>query len=136
MSNQTDGPDGSGGEQDGPPDMEALAKRYMELWGKQVSSMAADPSFAEAMSKTMNFMTQAANSAGMPPGGPPGMASRGGSPNDGGAPGSPAAGPAPGPSGADLDGMAERIDTLDRRVALLEAALGGILAQSGKSRSE
>ncbi|WP_413205641.1 hypothetical protein [Rhodospirillum sp. A1_3_36] len=153
MSDQTDGPKGSGSTrsgQDDPPDMETLAKRYMELWGKQVSAMAADPGLAEAMSKTMDFMAETAKSGGrMPPGMspgpgmPPGMTPNGASANDAtppdtdsAAPGSATTGPASGPSGADMDGLAERIDSLDRRVALLEAALGGILAQSGRRNGD
>jgi hypothetical protein len=143
MSDQIDGPKGSGGSQSGqddPPDMEALAKRYMDLWGKQVSTMAADPGLAEAMSKTMAFMAEAAKSGGMtPPGMSPGMTPNGASShdaatagNDTATPGPATAGPASGPSGTDMDGLAERVESLDRRVALLEAALGSILAQSGR----
>jgi hypothetical protein len=122
MSDHTEGPTQGAG----PPDMETLAKRYLDLWGKQVASMAADPKLAEAMSKTMAFMAEAAKGVPMPPG-------VGGSDDGGARPsGSSAPDPAPAASGDDLGRMAERIDALDRRVALLEAALGGILAQANK----
>ncbi|MBK1665656.1 hypothetical protein CKO10_14410, partial [Rhodospirillum rubrum] len=62
MSNPTDPPPES------PPDLAALAGRYLALWQKQVSAMAADPTLAAALSKTVAFVTEAAErvNAGAP----------------------------------------------------------------------
>ncbi|MGB0695800.1 MAG: hypothetical protein ACPGOY_09125 [Rhodospirillaceae bacterium] len=135
-----------------PPDMGALAARYMDLWQQQVSSMASDPKLAEAMSKTMAFMADAARNAAAngPPGGAmgggmagpmgfgmPGMgghdpasqASAGANPAAGSeTPGSETPGPASGAAGGVDAGLADRVAELEHRVTVLESALGTLLS--------
>lgn len=42
------------------PDLEALARRYLDLWQDQMAAMAADPAMMEALSRTFALMTQGA----------------------------------------------------------------------------
>ncbi|MGD1877814.1 MAG: hypothetical protein ACFB13_09965 [Kiloniellaceae bacterium] len=41
--------------------MEALARRYVDLWQDQMTSLAADPDFAESLQKVMTAMGVAAS---------------------------------------------------------------------------
>lgn len=42
------------------PDLEVLARRYLDLWQDQMAAMAGDPAVVEAMSRTFALMTQGA----------------------------------------------------------------------------
>lgn len=55
-----------------PPDLETLARQYLELWQSQLTAMAADPDTAETMGRMMAAMAQA-NPAAMGPMGPAAM---------------------------------------------------------------
>ncbi|MBY0430690.1 MAG: hypothetical protein K2Q10_05795, partial [Rhodospirillales bacterium] len=47
------------------PDLQALARRYLDLWQDQMTALAADPSLAEALARTVTLMgTGAAAFAG------------------------------------------------------------------------
>src|SRR5512145_1048929 len=39
-----------------PPDLETLARRYLDLWQDQVSAMAADPELAETLGRLFQVM--------------------------------------------------------------------------------
>src|SRR5271168_4750175 len=39
-----------------PPDLEALARRYVELWQDQIAAAAADPELTEALVRMMQLM--------------------------------------------------------------------------------
>lgn len=135
------------------PDLEALARRYLDLWQEQMAAMANDPAVVEALSRTFALMTQGAaafahgadNAARTPagaasadgdsshanPDGPasfspaeqPGVAR----PHDrSGRPkaGTASTGAASGNPGMDVSDLLRRIDALERRVAELDARLG------------
>jgi hypothetical protein len=108
-------------------DPEALARRFLDLWQEHVAASAADPAIAEAMQRLavagaaapaawMAMWTGAAARAqhGASHAAFPDAAAQ--HAPHGAAP----AGAAPGGGGGGLDGLARRIDELERRVALLE----------------
>jgi hypothetical protein len=135
------------------PDLEALARRYLDLWQDQMAAMANDPAVVEALSRTFALMTQgaaafahAAEDAPRPsdrdapgggesshgdPDGPapnpaatPGRKAAGPDGRSGGAaPGTAASGLASGDSGMDVSDLLRRIDALEQRVAVLDARL-------------
>lgn len=43
-----------------PPDFQALARRYLDLWQAQVAAVAADPALAETVARGVAIMTQSA----------------------------------------------------------------------------
>ncbi len=118
------------------PDLEELARRYLELWQNQFASMAADPEFAESMGRMFNLM--GAGASGSPfdaattpdPSGPS-------SPEPSSEPSSdPSAGPSS-PVGAETAGAASRggrddVARLARRVAELEKRLAALEGRMGK----
>ncbi|MBI5162306.1 MAG: hypothetical protein HY985_00215 [Magnetospirillum sp.] len=103
-----------------PPDLKALARRYLDLWQDQVAAMAQDPTLAETVARGIAAMTQAAAPA-------PGNGKaphHGHAASDSPSPdpsGPPAAAVAPVGAGVDLDGLLRRIAELEGRVAVLEA---------------
>ena len=114
------------------PDLEALARRYMDLWQDQLKGLANDRETAEVMARTLELMNAGAQAMA-------GMAMKataldGGPENENAArtdkpAARPAAGTAPAgaASGAADDGVAElarRLARLERRVAALEAGPG------------
>jgi hypothetical protein len=40
-----------------PPDLDTLARRYLDLWQEQVAAMAADPELSELMGRLMQAMS-------------------------------------------------------------------------------
>jgi uncharacterized small protein (DUF1192 family) len=40
-----------------PPDLDTLARRYIDLWQEQVAAMAADPEMSELMGRLIQAMT-------------------------------------------------------------------------------
>jgi hypothetical protein len=115
---------------DAPPDLRALARRYLDLWQEQVSAMAADPALAEALANGISLMTRAAGAfADAAPTTDAGSEAGHGAAQPDGTPLSSPPGSAPAaaaPAGArlDPDGLAGRVAVLEERVAALEAALG------------
>ncbi|MGF1629077.1 MAG: hypothetical protein ACFCUT_06370 [Kiloniellaceae bacterium] len=138
-----------------PQDLEDLARRYVDLWQDQMTSLAADPDFAESLHKVMAAMGVAAS--GLPalwsawpaalagvmaaakpasPGGgeaeerQEGDGKSAGAASDGTrksatAPGSAPAAAAPDGRGPDLVGLAERLAALEQRILALEGGTGG-----------
>ncbi len=125
-----------------PPDLHALAQRYLDLWQEQLAGLAEDREVAELMARTIELMnTGAAAFASMAQSAmaPPERAAKGGetpkrdgtdtrqkpdaSPSAaaGRAPG--AAAPAAAPDGGEsgLYQLARRLAALEERIAALEA---------------
>jgi hypothetical protein len=111
------------------PDLEALARRYLDLWQDQMAAMAADPELSDTLARL--WQTTAA-------GGPAGWAALWGAaaPNTAATPGAartsaagtrdPSAGPTP--AAAPPRQRADDVADLARRVAELEVRLGRIEA--------
>ncbi|MHA1536004.1 MAG: hypothetical protein ACTSUD_00475 [Alphaproteobacteria bacterium] len=122
------------------PDLESLAKTYLDLWQDQFASMAADPATADAMARLFGAMSSGWNSMGGAAGQPaaPGGSDEKGAPDDnqyraGGADGQPRTGGADGTAAAAAalrnrsDGVPElldRIAELERRLDALERGAG------------
>jgi hypothetical protein len=114
-----------------PPDLDALARRYLDLWQDQVTAMAGDPQLAAAFARMFESAAsvmpmqwlgvwlqaaQAAMRAGVAGG------------DDGGRfatdakAGAAAAAAASGHRGGDVAGLRRRLADLEARVARLESA--------------
>jgi hypothetical protein len=109
------------------PDLESLAKTYLDLWQDQFASMAADPATAEAMARLFGAM---AAGWGSPGGGMGGGASDGrGSPGNhdgpGAADGTAAAAPSLRNRSDGVPQLLARIGELERRLDALERGSGG-----------
>ena len=124
------------------PDLDELAERYLDLWQDQMSALAGDPAFAEAMNRLMaaagtagSGMTAAwaawpAMMAGLMPAGTGERAVDGKGEQSGDlktendstrSARTAAAATASGHSGPDLDEFARRLADLEERVAELES---------------
>jgi hypothetical protein len=129
-----------------PPDLEEIARRYLELWQRQLTGMAGDPQFAEAAARAMELAYENArlfaDAARMGPfaawGGPAQDADRdaqdeekttrrGGTPSDAGtgAPGAAAHRGSSGDAERNVDELTRRVAALEERLAALEAGAGG-----------
>ena len=116
-----------------PPDLDALAKRYLDLWQDQLGAVSKDRETAEIMAQTMELMNAGATAfatmaaaqenpnkgnadddANAAPTGTPGT-------NRGTDRGTAAAAAAPGASDSDLDELARRLERLEKRLDTLEA---------------
>jgi hypothetical protein len=104
-------------------DLDALARRYFDLWQTQLAGMAADRTLAGTLARVLaaaNAQVEAAF----------------GRPVDGGvrsaAAGAAPAAAAPGDSAPDLRQLGERVAALERRIAELEAQL---IAAAGPKRA-
>ncbi|MBB4265052.1 hypothetical protein [Roseospira visakhapatnamensis] len=136
-----------------PPDLATLARRYMDLWQEHLGSMARDPAVSDALARAFSLMTQGladggparADGAGprQPAAGDHATSDQHSEPDSkpdpvagesGTSAGAAPAGPAPGHAGPADDELASRVDGLERRVAILEAALGGLLAGATRGR--
>ncbi|CUW41492.1 conserved protein of unknown function [Magnetospirillum sp. XM-1] len=113
-----------------PPDFQALARRYLDLWQEQVAAVAADPALAEAVARGVALMTQSAAAVAQAtglkvnqPNNGPKADERTQQPST--ANGAPPVGPASDDPRLDPDELARRLAALEGRVARLEAALGG-----------
>ncbi|MGH6990916.1 MAG: hypothetical protein ACREFD_12460 [Stellaceae bacterium] len=96
-----------------PPDLAALAKRFLDLWQEEMTQLAADPELAHSISRFLKAL---------PPGLPfwPGFGERA----EGGAGGADRAAAAAASSherGQHLDEFASRLDAVEKRLARLEA---------------
>lgn len=117
-----------------PPDIEALARRYLDLWQDQLTAIAADPDFAETMGRLFELMAWAAPPAGGPPPTGP-MANdvttkpRGSMRHDNKPLAEPSNGSAP-PTAPRRDG-GDDVARLTRRIADLEARLLALEKGSG-----
>ena len=103
------------------PDLEELARRYLELWQNQFASMAADPEFAESMGRMFSLMGAGAS----------------GSPFDAATTPKPTSPEPSSPVGAETAAAASRggrddVARLARRVAELEKRLGALEGRVGK----
>ncbi|HLO78562.1 MAG TPA: hypothetical protein VK196_19075 [Magnetospirillum sp.] len=120
-----------------PPDIRALARRYLDLWQDQMTAMAHDPALAEALAQGVTTMTQvsatllqAATAGAASPVNQARKADAGSSsaPSDSAAAdapsGSASAADAPAVARVDDDGLAHRLAALEERIAALEARLG------------
>jgi hypothetical protein len=115
-----------------PPDLQNLAKQYLDLWQDQLGGVSKDPQTAEIMAQTMELMnadahTFATMAAAAQSGGNTGDNDQGDS--DGNPPPHDSSGagarPAGAPSGAadpDLAKLARRLERIEERLDLLEAA--------------
>ena len=120
-----------------PPDLDALAKRYLDLWQDQLGGIAKDRQTAEIMAQTIELMNAGATAFAS-------MAAAQENPNKdnpnkgnadadnaptAGNPNAPprtdrgtnAAAAPPGASDSDLDELARRLDRLEKRLDTLEA---------------
>ncbi|MFN9091931.1 MAG: hypothetical protein ACK5V0_10635 [Alphaproteobacteria bacterium] len=125
----------------GPEDIEKLAEDWIALWQSEVAGLAADPELAERWAAFASlgaawFRAAAHFSKPFAPGAPP---------HDSAAPPTrpaPAAAPSGvggdsghgGGGGAARDAMAERIATLERRLADLESGAGGSRSDQRRPR--
>ena len=114
-----------------PPDLDALAKQYLDLWQQQLGGISKDQQTAEIMAQTMELMNAGAQAfatmAAAQSGGNTGDNDQGDS--DGNPPPHDSSGagarPAGAPSGAadpDLAKLARRLERIEERLDLLEAA--------------
>jgi hypothetical protein len=96
-----------------PPDIEALARRYLDLWQDQASALAGDAELAGQLGRWLTlmqsgmahaFQAAAAATASAPGTATPAAASGGGQPR--------------------LDEFARRLALLEERIARLEAGAG------------
>jgi hypothetical protein len=130
-------------------DLDELARRYLDLWQDQMTALAGDPDFAEALQQLMTAMSIPGGAPGpavpefwrawpaMMTGQQPGQQTEVSADDGTGgvAPGSPAAATAPDGGGPDLDFLTRRLATLEDRIAALEAgAKRGRRGTAGKSR--
>src|SRR5689334_19246817 len=110
-----------------PPDLETLARRYLDLWQEQVAAMAADPEMSEFMGRLMQAMTAGPGASMMMPWGfPANQESDGNRPFSSAAP---AGGAAPARAASD-DGDRD-VGELRERLAALEAQLARLEADAG-----
>ena len=112
-----------------PPDLNGLAKQYLDLWQQQLGGIAEDDQDAEIMDRPDELMnagastlaTRAATTQGYPTGSDDDANARssGSQQPDGSVAPSPAA--APVASNHDLAEFARRLERLEERVAAMEA---------------
>lgn len=135
-----------------PPDLDALARRYLDLWQEQLADLAADRQVADIMARTIELMNSgAAAFAAMTGSGRPAGESEpkggdqdpehrktrqgrnGAAAQDSGGPA--AAAPARRPADDGVAELARRVAALEQRVAALEAGGGrGGAGPKGRSR--
>ena len=114
-----------------PPDLDALAKQYLDLWQDQLGGVSKDQQTAEIMAQTLELMNAGATAFAS-------MAAAQDNPNKGNADdaaaptagnanaataarGTETAAAAPGASDSDLDEFARRLERLEKRLDTLEA---------------
>ncbi|MBL6948039.1 MAG: hypothetical protein ISR51_05120 [Rhodospirillales bacterium] len=111
-----------------PPDLQYLAKQYLDLWQGQLGGVSKDPKTGEIMAQTMELMNAGAQAfATMVQTAQDGSNDQGNS--DGNAPPSNSsgvsaaqpAGAASGAANADLDEFARRLERIEERLDTLES---------------
>jgi hypothetical protein len=121
------------------PDLEALARRYFDLWQDQMARMAEDPVTADVLSRAFTLMTRSMRAGREPRSGTDtgdgddgddnghrqaGQTHDAGTdPSDAAPAGTAAASPLSGAGGMDLPLLLRRLDRLERRVTDLEDRL-------------
>jgi hypothetical protein len=118
-----------------PPDIKALARRYLDLWQEQVAAMANDPALADALAQSVAMVAQLpaamlqAAAAGVSKPTSEANAVHAATPEarppDIDPPGSATAAAASDGPRLDVDGLARRLAAAEKRIAALEARLGG-----------
>ncbi len=113
------------------PDLENLARRFLDLWQDQLAAMASDPEAAESLNRLMAL----AGPAGAAFATAYGQTKPGESPTHDGraqtdtapeaAPGAKTAAPAPGDGDDNMDELLRRLGDVERRLAELESRPGG-----------
>jgi hypothetical protein len=119
------------------PDLKALAERYLNLWEEQFTAAAADPTLNAVMSawleswRGFGYGRRSATTAhaAHPAKEAPDHAAQSSS-----AGGTAPAGPAPANGGPGLSEILERLDRLERRLAVLERERGGKGRKAGSRR--
>ena len=96
-------------------DMDALAKRYIDLWQEQLARVSADPSVTEAW---QSIFDAAAKTMGWTP---DAVAAYTVATQNSPTPGTPAAAASSGDGGADITDVLRRLDALEQRIRALEA---------------
>ena len=126
-----------------PPDLEDLARRYLDLWQEQLRAMAADPETMESVGRMLSAMGGAAPPVPMNPAAwmsamgmaPPAGGTGGGNPFDAvfaNAPRTAADGAAT--AVAAFDGGRDDLRQLERRLAALEQRVAELESGAGKPR--
>ena len=126
-----------------PPDLEDLARRYLDLWQEQLRAMAADPETMNSVGRMLSAMGGATPPAGMNPAAwmsamgmvPPTGGTGGGNPFDAvfaNAPDKPADGAAA--AAAASDGGGDDLRQLERRLAALEQRIAALESGAGKPK--
>ena len=100
-----------------PPELDDLARRYLDLWQDQLAGLAADDEVAEVMARTLELMTTGAAALAH---NPRADADDRACPEDG----TQTASPARGGADPDLAELAGRVGVLEERIAALEAGTG------------
>jgi hypothetical protein len=91
-----------------PPNLEALARRYLDLWQDQATALAGDAELARQVGQWLSMM-QAGMVNGFQASGAPGTGKS-----------APSTAPGPAPAAAASGGGQPRLDELARRLAALE----------------
>jgi hypothetical protein len=116
-----------------PPDIDALARRYLDLWQDQLSALAADKDVAELTAKTIEVMnsgltamTSVAETRNPGPGGAGASPQHPSKDHDNTieSTGAETAAATSGRPDNDLAEFSRRLDTLEQRVAQLESGTG------------
>src|SRR6185437_16985154 len=118
-----------------PPDLETLAKRYLDLWQDQVSALAADPEFTETLGRLLQVSAAMGPAGWMSLWGAAAQGLKPQKPHDA-SPAQPPANPSPASrpaavAAAPHDG-GDDVAELRRRIAALEARLGDLTAERGR----
>ena len=111
-----------------PPDLDALAKQYLNLWQQQLGGISKDQQTAEIMAQTMELMNAGASAFAT-------MATQNQGNADADASSSPstaAGGATPGAPDPDLAELARRLERIEKRLDILEAGTPKSRRKPGK----
>ena len=104
-----------------PPDLDALAKQYLDLWQQQLGGVSEDQQTAKIMAQTMELMNAGAAAIASMATQNPGNQNQGNADADASSsPSTAAGGAAPGASDLDLAELAQRLERLEKRLDSLE----------------